>query len=116
MGSNAASIKHCRERIADTARAMLEGQISYIEGSRLILTVASGADVDRYEDPFVAFIGIDSETDDVPVGQLREMWYPPAKLQLESKWAEAENYAKQIGEAACREVLVWLDSNPVNAG
>lgn len=70
------------------------------------------AKLDSFDKPFIIFVGIADETDEVPVGDLRGRWHPEAKTKLASKWAEAESYAKKLGQAACRDAVTWLAAHP----
>ena len=112
MSINLDDIAQSRARIVDAAQRMLDGQCSYIEGARLICSLLDQARIDRLGQPFIVFIGISCETDDVPVGQLKEQWHPEAVSRLESKWADAERYAKNHGEPACRAIIKWIAEHP----
>ena len=104
-------IEQSREKISATAKAMLLGERPYIEGIRVICGLLQRARVDRFADPFVTFVAIDSETDAVPVGRLREQWHPDAKVKLKAEWNHAENYAASVGEPACRATIAWIEQN-----
>jgi hypothetical protein len=112
MSINDAYITQMRQRIAATAEGMLSGQCSYIDGARRINDMLDSARLDRLEEPFVAFVAITSETDAVPIGELRERWHADARTKLEPEWAKAEQYAKDVGEPACREVVAWITAHP----
>ncbi len=92
---------------------MLDGKISYIEGSRLICGLLEPARLERLEAPFVTFVAIASETDAVPVGAVRDRWHPDARIKFAKEWAKAEQYAKAIGEAACQDTIAWLTAHPL---
>ena len=68
--------------------------------------------MDNLEEPFVHFTAIESETDTVPIGDVRERWHREAKIKLAAEWDSAELWAKSIGEPTCRAVIAWLDANP----
>jgi hypothetical protein len=76
---------------------MLGGECSYVEGTPLIYDSLDAAHLDRREQPFIVFVGIASETDEVPVGEVRERWHPAAKIKFEQVWADAERYARTYG-------------------
>lgn len=105
-------IVKCRAPIAEIAQGMLDGRISYIEGSRRICGLLDGARLDRFESPVVKFVAIDSETDGVPIGEVRANWHPDAKIRFAHEWANAEQYAKTVAEAACRQAIEWLAQHP----
>ena len=85
MSINAVEIEQARSRISDTAQSMLTGECSYIEGARRICDMLRQAKLDSFEEPFVRFVAITSETDEVPVEDLRERWHPEAKTKLASQ-------------------------------
>ena len=93
---------------------MLDGECSYIEGSRRILRKLEGARIDGQLEPFVTFIAIDSETDAIPVGTQLEHWADAAITRFRADWDAAEAWAKDYGEAACRETIAWLEDNPIH--
>lgn len=105
-------IEQIRMRIIDTAKRMLSGRMAYVEGTRVICGMLSAARLDHLEEPFVGFTAIDSETDAVPIGDVRVRWHPEAKMKLAAEWESAELYAKSIGERTCRAAIAWLEANP----
>jgi hypothetical protein len=112
MSLNAPEIERCRAQIVATAEAMLSGDCSYVEGVRAICGLLRNARIDPFDEPFVTFVAIDSETDAVPVGRLREQWHPEAKVRLQDEWNEAETYARSLGEPACRAAIAWVERHP----
>ena len=106
------SVAQAREKIRRIAGQMLAGEMAYIEGARAISDLLSDAQVDQLEPPFVTFVAIDCETDGVPIGPVCELWQPEARKRLEPEWAEAESYAKAIGETACWQAIKWVRANP----
>lgn len=112
MSIDAPYIEQMRAKIIDTARRMLAGQLSYIEGVRGICGMLSDAQLDNLEEPFVGFTAIDSETDAVPIGDIRERWHPEVKIRLAAEWEQAELYAQSISEPACKAAIEWLEAHP----
>jgi len=111
MTSNSHQIKKVRGSIVDLARKMIAGECSYIEGSRLISGLLDAARLDRHEMPFLTFVAIDSETDAIPVGRILDHWSKDAKEAHASGWGHAEDWARSVGEAACRAVLSELSND-----
>lgn len=112
MSLNAIEIEQCRARIGATAKAMLSGECSYIEGARTICGLFHDARVDQFAEPFLKFVAINSETDAVPVGRFLAQWNSEAKMKYQAEWGEAESYAQAAGEQACREAIVWVEQHP----
>ena len=111
MSINIPYIEQMRAKIINTARRMLAGQLPYIEGVRAICEMSSDARLDNLEEPFVGFTAIDSETDAVPLGDIRSDGIR-TKGKAGSRVGTAELYAKSIGEPACRAAIEWLEAHP----
>lgn len=109
MKKSSSPKKHARNKITSTAKAMLDGEISYIEGSRIILRLLRTAQVPILEKPFITFVGIESETELVPIGDALARWHPDAVIRFEQEWANAEVWAKVVGEPACKEIIECLE-------
>lgn len=97
-----------RFEIIETLERMLAKELSFIEGSRALSALLHFADLDRLSDPFVTFVAIDSETDDIPLGDTRALWSIEALDKHAEKWSQAEEWAQRIGELATREALAIL--------
>ena len=84
---------------------ILDGKRSFIEGSRLIWRIGPEARLgDRDPDPTI-FVGIDSETDALPVGEERKYWARDALERLQPEIERAEAWAEQYGRTACQNIL-----------
>jgi hypothetical protein len=95
-------------RVVEIARAMLTGQVSFIEGSRGICEVVPGG---LRDDPdIIAFVLIDSETDALPVGAQQKLWQPKALEDLRPRIEQAEQWAKTTATAHCRNLIVRFGS------
>ena len=71
------------------------------ELSRLLASL--GCDLD---DPdYRTFVGIDSETDALPVGRTREHWAPEALAEKAADIARAEKWAIEFGRDAFANVV-----------
>lgn len=97
-----------RAKISDALKLMLAGQVSFIEGARIVNGWSHNAGFDRLSEPFVTFVAIDSETDDVPIGKVRELWAADAVAKHTEEWERAEAWAKQCGEPACHLALALI--------
>ncbi len=66
--------KAIRHKITSTAKSMLEGELSFLSGARILASLRhefpSGAD-DR---DFLVFVAVDSETDHFPLGEPCQHW------------------------------------------
>jgi hypothetical protein len=99
------NIEHARAEIGNLLERALLGQTSFIETARAMNGLVEEAGFDRLSEPFVRFVGIDSETDHIPLGKVRDLWQTEAIERHRADWDGAEAWAKQFGEQACREAL-----------
>ena len=95
-------------KLAETLELMLHGKLSFIEGSRTVIRLVETAGFDSLSEPFVTFNLIDSETDAVPIGKVRDLWDEDAVVRHALDWERSEAYAKLYGEPACHEALLLL--------
>jgi len=62
-----------RQKIAEVAQGILDGHVGIIDGARQIRALCSGhVGLDERDPDLNTFVGIDSETDDLPIGAARQ--------------------------------------------
>jgi hypothetical protein len=84
------------ENVAQVARAILDGRISIIAGARQIRRFCGGhAGLDERDPDLTTFVSIDSETDDLPIGDVRQYWAPDALAQKDSEIARCETIYRE---------------------
>lgn len=105
MSINAQLTEQTRLAIKDVCQRMEAGKVSFIEGTRQILTLAPNAALKDDDPDLVLFQGIDSETDEVPSPKLLELWSADAAAKQAPVWGELECWAKSYGAAACRSLI-----------
>ena len=92
-----------RQRAVQLAKAVLESRISILEAVRelfpLAHTDAIGDEADRR-----LIIGIQSETDHLPVGEVRRLWAPGALQEKDIEIASAEAWWKAEFVEACKRI------------
>ena len=91
--------------VAVAARAMLSGELSFIEGARRIAALRLVADILDSDQDMLAFVAIDSETDTYPFGETRLLWNPEALAKLQLEIDRAEQWARDTGLAHCRKLV-----------
>ena len=97
MSIDVHEITRARAATTGTAERMLAGDLSYIEGSRSILAILPRARVGNI-DEFMAFVGINSETDRFPAEEFRKLWQPEALMKMQ----DLEPFIPGYGDAcAC---------------
>jgi len=90
------------QKVAQVAQAILDGRISIIAGSRQIRRFCGGhAGLDERDPDLTTFVGIDSETDDLPIGDVRQYWAPDVLAQKDLEIVHCEAiYREPALEAA----------------
>ena len=98
-------VESTRRKVVETAQAMLDGQLGFLVGSRRLAALRHEVDVAGSDADFLIFVGIDSETDALPLGEVRQHWSPEALAKLEAEIQNAENWATEVGRDACKSLI-----------
>jgi hypothetical protein len=99
------SAETSRVKAAELASRVLAGITSPILAARQLsgLLLTLGCDL---EDPdYRTFVGIDSETDALPVGKARQHWAPEALAEKAPDIDRAEKWALDFGREAFANVI-----------
>ncbi|WP_315765505.1 MULTISPECIES: hypothetical protein [unclassified Bradyrhizobium] len=105
MSWNEAEIEAARDTVLKTAQDMLAGNLTYIEGARKIVVARWAARLNERDADILAFIGIDSETEALPVGPIRKYWQRSALDALQPEIDRSEAWARGFGERHCRNLI-----------
>ena len=91
-----------RQKVVAIAQRLLAGQIGVIDTARQINAFRGDrVGLDEFDPDFVTFLAIDSETDDLPVGQSRCHWAADALAERDVEIARCEElYRNRAVEAA----------------
>jgi len=93
--------KHCR-KVRALAQRIISNEVGVIEGSRQMLKFRVWLQAEKDED-FLTFVGVDSESHHLPVGNVRTHWQPEALEKKDEEIAALEEfYRKNVVEAAAR--------------
>lgn len=103
--------EEARLEIAATARRMLDGNLSFIEGARQIVALRDAAGLHYFDPDIVRFVAIDSETDTLPFGDVRKLWAPAALEKLQPKMDRSEQWARKTGAPHCQNLIQRLTGN-----
>ena len=79
--------------------------ISYLLGARRLDSLRHGASVKDDDADFMVFVAIASETDDFPLGSVRQYWDNDALEKLQSEIDNAEIWARKQAELACANLV-----------
>ncbi len=95
-----------KRKIAETAAQMMAGTVSFIVGARSICQFGYEAGI--HDDPdILPFVGIDSETDALPLdSELRRLWSPVALEKLQPEIDRKEEWARQFGTPYCERLVI----------
>ena len=94
-----------RRAIFETAQAVLSGQLSYLEATRLLLNSLRIVDVDENDVDLMPFVLINSECDHLPIGRQCEFWSVEALKGKAPELARSEEWAKRIAEEHVKNLL-----------
>lgn len=84
---------------------MLEGKLSFLLGSRVLAPLRPQSDASRYDQDFLIFVAIYSQTRALPLDAVPEQWDQHALARFEPEIAEAEQWASTVGATACRSLI-----------
>ena len=91
-----------RQKVVAIAQRLLASEIGVIEAAREINGFRGDCvELDEFDPDFITFLAIDSETDDLPVGQSRSHWAAAALAEKDIEIGRCEElYRSQAVEAA----------------
>ena len=115
MSWNESEILKARQAIFDAAQDMLAGRLTYIEGARKIVAAWWASKLDERDVDFLPFVGISSETEALPFGEMRTHWQPAALEALQSEIDRMEAWAREFGEPYCRNLVARFSSGQIKA-
>jgi hypothetical protein len=95
--------RDCKE-VVDVSRSILDGKLALTEGARLLAELRSRVRAEEDKD-FLVFMGIDSQTDHFPLGEVRARWDPAALARYDAERHSAESDFRQSAEEACRNLV-----------
>jgi Protein of unknown function (DUF2489) len=90
--------------VVRTASGILDGSADLITGARRLSGLSHRLHADKDPD-FVTFIGIDSETDRFPVGEVRQYWSPEALSRYDAEREQAEQHYRPSGLESARKLV-----------
>ena len=94
-----------RARVVEVARAILTGDLGVIEGSRQLMKVRLDVDPEQEDEDLLGMCGIESQTDHLPIGSVRQHWLPIALRQKDVEIAENEAFFRDSALAMCRALV-----------
>jgi hypothetical protein len=104
LGQNALYLASLHRHIVAAAAGALDGTLSVTEAARALTAIGHELRL-SYEQPFLLFVGIASETDEFPLGEVRDRWNPAKLVELDAERSVYENRVRPRVVAACEELL-----------
>ena len=94
------------DRAIQIARSVLSGQLTAIEACWLLCPIVHQAPGMVTEADYKLIIGVESETDHLPIGRLREQWHPDFLEEKDREIARCEALWGEQIRAACERILL----------
>jgi Protein of unknown function (DUF2489) len=97
-----------KTQILSFAKQLLSGQLGVIAASRELSPLRHEVETEVAE-VLVAFTAIDSETDALPIGEVRQHWSPEALERKDREITQAEEYYRDKAIEAATRLLQLLE-------
>ncbi|MCB8979707.1 MAG: hypothetical protein H6657_20040 [Ardenticatenaceae bacterium] len=94
-----------QQRVVQVAEQILNQEIGLIEGTRLLSRLRGEVTEGQFDPDFTLFIGIDSETDALPVGDERQFWADSVLLEKDKEIRRLEDFYRDNVVAACKVLI-----------
>ena len=91
--------------IVRVAHRILDGSIGIIAGAREMTCVHFRSHSKERDEDFLAFVGIDSEIDHLPIGDARRLWATDALVRKDSEIKKAEDFFRARAFEAANNLI-----------
>lgn len=99
-----------RSEVAHTARMIRDGKLNVVEGAWQLSALRYDVSQKDFDDDFMLFVAIASETDHLPVGEVRKQYSSNALRKADAEIAEAEKLCRAQVEVACEKLIARLSN------
>ena len=99
-----------RKRAAEVASGMLDSSIHYLEGAIELSSLRFKIGLPEDDKDFLAFIGVASEIDHLPIGAPRKYWSQEALQRHEPEIQESIKWAKEFSLSACKSIVARFNA------
>jgi hypothetical protein len=97
-------------KIVTAAQTILPGELGVIAGARQLCSL--GHQVGAHDDAdFTFFVAIDSETDHLPIGEVRQHWNREALRAKDTEIASFESFYREQAFEICRRLIEKYDQD-----
>jgi hypothetical protein len=93
-----------RQRAREVTEAVMDGRTTVLEAARELVSIAH-TDAIANEEDRILIIAIESETDDLPIGEVRKLWAPYALEAKDAEIARCEELWKAQFIEACKRIV-----------
>lgn len=94
-----------RSEVVNTARLLREGKMSVVEGAWRLNALRHEVTQKDFDDDFMLFVAIASETDHLPVGEVRKQYAKTALVKADKEIEDVEKIYRAQVEAACEKLI-----------
>jgi hypothetical protein len=95
-----------RERSLQIVHFILDRRIGILEGVHALLPLLHSDPGIASQDDYNLFRGIESETDDLPIGKVRKEWHPDYLPEKDQEIARCEDLWRGQIRSACERILL----------
>jgi hypothetical protein len=97
-----------RLKLTEILAKVIDGKYSILLAARQIVQLFHEIDFDENDKDLLVFIGIDSESDNLPIGPEKTYWSEDALRNKEKEIEKTEKWALDVGIEACKNLLQKL--------
>jgi len=102
--TNQTEILRAQNEVVFIAHSILSGTLGIVEAARQLAILAHRLAADRDPD-FTFFIGVDSETDHLPVGDVRLRWATDELRRKDEELRECEHFFRADALQVCQSLI-----------
>lgn len=99
------SEQNARRRVVALCRAMLSGELSFVEGANKLCALRYDIRVPEHDADIMTFVAILGESDHLPSADSQRFWSSMALKRLEPELAQAESRSKTQATQACNSLI-----------
>jgi hypothetical protein len=92
--------------LIETLEAFRAGRLGVAEACRKVVESRAALEADDNE-LFLPFVGIDSETDAFPLGEVRKHWSPTGLARADAERSAAEEHYRNYALSACGALIEY---------
>ena len=89
---------------------MIDGSIHYLEGACELASLRFEVGLPEDDKDFLAFTGVSSETDHLPLGSARQYWSAEALARHEPEIQKMIERAKDVSLVECKSIIARFNA------